>query len=234
MEKPDFSVSSGALRVEGPEEPKVGDALVISAPIRNLGAVGAREVPVALQRSVPGGQPIELARQWVTDIPLVGEKMVSFPWTAGAGDHTLSIVVDPDNELGDWSRSNNTALASVNVEGDDQQPTLTLEGLAAEAVLNDSVFEFRAAAEDDAGIARVWRRLSTMDCGRRSRASRAGGRSKGYSNRASTGCVSVPPTRPAIASNRNCRYRSRCRSPSSRWSRRKPMRASTVTGRPCA
>ena len=155
LEKPDFSVSSGALRVEGPEEPKVGDALVISAPVRNLGAVGAREVPVALQRSVPGGKPVELARQWVTDIPLVGEKVVSFPWTAGAGDHTLSIVVDPDNELGDWSRSNNTALASVKVEGDDQQPTLAIEGLAPEAVLNDSVFGLRAAANDDAGIARV-------------------------------------------------------------------------------
>lgn len=155
LNKPDFSVSSGAMRVDGPEQPKVGDELVISVPIRNLGAVGAHEVPVALQRSAPGGKPVELARQWVTDIPLVGEKIVSFPWTAGAGDHTLSVVVDPDSELGDWSESNNTALASLKVEGDDKQPILTLEGLEPEAVLKDSLFEFRAAAEDDAGIARL-------------------------------------------------------------------------------
>ena len=155
LDQPDFSVSSGALHVQGPDEPKIGDALVISAPIRNLGAVGAREVPVALMRSVPGGKPVELARQWVADVPLVGEKVVSFPWTAGAGDHTLSIVVDPDNELGDWSSDNNMALANIKVAGDDAQPTLTLEGLEAETVLNDSVFEFRTAAEDDAGIARV-------------------------------------------------------------------------------
>jgi len=155
LDKPDFSVSSGALHIEGPEEPKVGDALVVSAPIRNLGAVGAREVPVALMRSVPGGKPVELARQWVADVPLVGEKVVSFPWTAGAGDHTLSIVVDPDNELGDWSQDNNAALANVKVAGDDAQPTLALEGLDAETVLNDSVFEFDALAGDDAGIARI-------------------------------------------------------------------------------
>ena len=106
-------------------------------------------------RSVPGGKPVELARQWVSDVPLVGEKVVSFPWTAGAGDHTLSIVVDPDNELGDWSAANNAALVNVKVAGDDQQPTLELEGLDAETVLNDSVFSFGAAAQDDAGIARV-------------------------------------------------------------------------------
>lgn len=155
LDKPDFSVSSGALRVDGPEQPKVGDELVISVPIRNLGAVGAREVPVALQRGAPGGKTVELARQWVTDVPLVGEKIVSFPWTAGAGNHTLSVVVDPDGEFGDWSESNNAALVSLKVAGDDQQPTLTLEGLDAGAVLNDSIFEFRAKAEDDAGIARL-------------------------------------------------------------------------------
>jgi hypothetical protein len=155
LDKPDFSVSSGAMRIDGPEQPKVGDKLVVSVPIRNLGAVGAREVPVALQRSAPGGKAVELARQWVVDVPLVGEKIVSFPWTAGASDHTLSVVVDPDSEPGDWSESNNTALVSLKVTGDDQQPTLELEGLEPDVVLNDSVFEFRASAQDDAGIARL-------------------------------------------------------------------------------
>ena len=155
LDKPDFSVSSGGVQISGPEAPKVGDSLVLSVPIRNLGAVGAREVPVALMRSAPGGKTVELARQWVSDIPLVGEKTVSFPWTAGAGDHTLSVVVDPDGELGDWSASNNRALANVKVAGDDQQPTLTLEGLAPDTVLKDSVFAFSAAAADDAGIARL-------------------------------------------------------------------------------
>jgi hypothetical protein len=155
LDKPDFSVSTGELRIDGPESPKVGDAIVISVPIRNLGAVGSRDVPVALMRSDPGGKPVELARQWVTDVPLVGETLVSFPWTAGAGDHTLSVVVDPDNELGDWSKSNNTALVSMKVSGDDKQPTLTLDGIDAGTELKDSIFEFRAAAQDDAGIARM-------------------------------------------------------------------------------
>lgn len=155
MDQPDFSVSSGALQLQGPEEPKVGDELTISVPLRNLGAVGVQDVPVALMRSHPGGKSVELARQWIEDVPLVGETLVTFPWTAGAGDHTLSVVVDPDNELGDWSTDNNVALINVQVAGDDAQPELTLEGLDAGAILNDSLFSLQAQARDDAGIARL-------------------------------------------------------------------------------
>ena len=155
IDKPDFSVSSGKMRIDGPAEPKVGDDLTISVPLRNLGAVGAREVPVALMRGVPGGKTVELARQWIEDVPLVGEKLVSFDWKAGAGDHALHIVVDPDGELGDWSTSNNEALITLKVAGDDQQPTLKLDGIESGAVLRDSVFQLGAIATDDAGIARV-------------------------------------------------------------------------------
>ncbi|MCC6739566.1 MAG: carboxypeptidase regulatory-like domain-containing protein [Planctomycetia bacterium] len=156
---PDWSVSSREIAGPAGGTARKGEVVSLSVPLRNLGAAGADRVEVALARALPGGTPVELARQVVEGPPLGGATVVTFPWTAAAGTHSLRIIADPDRATGDPDPGNNVAMITVTVPGDDAKPTIALEGITDGATLSGTALRARARASDDSGVARVEARV---------------------------------------------------------------------------
>ena len=155
MQGPDYSVSSAEVRIEGPEQLKKGDKVFITVPLRNLGATQGQAVTVALVRAMPGQPGTEVFRLVIEDPPLIDELVLRLPWEVTAGKHILKVVVDPDQDVNETDRINNEAMVSLTVAGDDAKPTLKVLTPVDGATLEDSVFEIRAEATDDSGIAKV-------------------------------------------------------------------------------
>lgn len=155
VEGPDYAVSSAEMRLEGPATVVKGSDVAITVPLRNVGATRTNGVTMALVRSAPGGEGVELSRQAIEDVPLSGSVPVRFAWKAGAGTHSLKVVIDPASEIGDTNRDNNEAILSLTVPGDDAKPTIKVLEPADGAALKQTAVAVRAEAKDDSGIARV-------------------------------------------------------------------------------
>ncbi|MCA8910812.1 MAG: hypothetical protein KDB82_03845 [Planctomycetes bacterium] len=158
MDGTDYSLSSADVEIDAPGGIEPGKAVTVRAHLRNFGASGAGSVPVALMLAVPGQKGIELTRTWVHEPSLTGDTVVELPWNVASGDHTLQVVVDPDNVLPETDRANNTAMAPLNVPGDDTGPALSLN-FEDGAEIDGTLLDIDAQAEDDSGIARVEARV---------------------------------------------------------------------------
>jgi hypothetical protein len=165
---PNYSVSSAEMRLDGPAQLAKGVEAGVIVPVRNVGATGTRLVPVALLSSAPGAAGVEIARVEIQDVPLLGYTTVRLPWKATAGTHSLRVVVDPDNACSDVDRTNNEAMISVSVPGDDAKPTIKVLEPADGSAATETVVAIKAEADDDGGVSMVearvdnglWTRLS--------------------------------------------------------------------------
>jgi hypothetical protein len=158
----DYAVSSSEIFLAGVDQgtiPAAGSELEVSARVRNLGATRTRSVDVALFRSDPGKQGVELARTTIEGVPLSAAAMVSLPWVASAGDHVLSVVVDPDGRSGDTQRSNNVAQMTLAIAGDDAPPALEIVAPEAGQQSERPLVELVVDASDDTAVARVEARV---------------------------------------------------------------------------
>lgn len=151
----DYSVSSAEAKLEWDGAPGKGVQAYFTVPMRNLGPASAERVAVALVLSGAGQGDVELSRVYVEKPPLSGSTMIRVPWIAAAGTHTLKVVVDPDNELGDKNRTNQEAWLTVQVPGETTMPTLELLEPADGAMLKETVATIRANAAHEIGVARV-------------------------------------------------------------------------------
>jgi len=159
MTGPDYSLSSAEMRLDGPSPPAKGTEVGVVLPVRNVGATGVRSIPVVLMVSAPGAPGVVIARDEIQDVPLLGSKSVRLPWKAAAGTHTLRVVVDPDNLCGDVDRSNNEALLTVTVPGDDAKPVVKISEPADGSALKTTITAVKAEAEDDGGVSLVEARV---------------------------------------------------------------------------
>ncbi len=152
---PDLSVNSDELRLSGAAQPTAGDEVLVTAPLRNLGAVAAKEVAVAVFRQDVAGGRVELGRQYVETVPVGAKTVVAVPIQVPAGNYSLTVVVDPDRELADLDRDNDTGAVVVSVAGDPNVPTVQLLEPADGASLADSVTTVKVRATDDVAVARA-------------------------------------------------------------------------------
>jgi len=165
VDSADYSVSSAEIQLTGALEK--GKEVIVSAPIRNLGAARTDKLTVALVRSLPGERGVELTRTEI-DAPMTGRAVASLPWKAAPGKHTLKVVVDPDNDFNETNRDNNEAMVSFTIAGEDAKPTLAITSPAKDAALTDTLCPIEAQATDDNGVAKVeaqvdgglWRELA--------------------------------------------------------------------------
>jgi len=172
LSAPDLSVSSQEMSVRFDGEPKGGAPMVVTVPLRNVGAAPVRLVDVVLRFSA-GGDDIELARVALPEVPVTGTTLVEIPAQAPAGQVTLKVVVDPDGKTGDSERSNNECRAALSTAGDKAKPTLEVQAPAEGARLENPVVALAGKAGDDSGIARVevrvdrglWARLGRGEAG---------------------------------------------------------------------
>ncbi|MFG0251874.1 MAG: Ig-like domain-containing protein, partial [Phycisphaerales bacterium JB038] len=153
LEGPDYSVSSAEAEMRG--QPVQGKVLEFIVPVRNVGASRTNAVAVALQKDMGRGEPLELGRIYLENVPLTGTSMARIAWTASAGNHSLWLVVDPDHEEGDTNPENNKAVIACNVPGDEAPPAISFQTPEDGGEFGDSVVAVEVEATDDTAVARV-------------------------------------------------------------------------------
>jgi len=104
--KPDLTVES----ISTPSSMTAGNTYSIGVAVANLGG-SASNIRVTLKAdgAVVGNQTIASLNAGET-------KTVTFSWTPSAGSHTLTAIVDPDNNIDELNEGNNTKSIAVNVQ----------------------------------------------------------------------------------------------------------------------
>lgn len=151
-EGPDYSISSEDLEVTPRDNLKPGTLVRISGTVRNLGVGAADRLEVALFLALPGTEGKELIRQTIASPGMMTDSPFEFIWPAAAGNHSLRVVVDPDNRVGEGNRKNNAALVGVVVPGDNAPPQLTVAKPEPDLTTQTPRVSLLATAADEAGI----------------------------------------------------------------------------------
>ena len=117
-----------------PEEPEVGEPILVTAAVENLGTLPVTDIRVGFYDGDPnnGGKLIE---EVYREGPLVGGDTLVIPATWIIADstrvHDLYVVADPDEYLPDIDRSNNTAIVESVLK-----PDLYVDNLASRELEN--------------------------------------------------------------------------------------------------
>ena len=151
-ESPDYSLSSEDLDYSPKAGLKKGAKVTITGSIRNLGAGTSERLELGLFLAIPGTEGKELMRQTLDPPGMMTASEFQFDWPASAGVHSLRVVADPDNLLGESNRKNNAAIVHVTVPGEDQPPTLTVLEPDNNSETDSGTISLLATATDDAGI----------------------------------------------------------------------------------
>ncbi|MFZ3136431.1 MAG: CARDB domain-containing protein [Thermodesulfovibrionales bacterium] len=113
---PDLSITSPDI-IFTPAAPMPGDPVTITATIRNLGEAAASNVPI----DIYDGDPAAVgARIYNTTVPLIGGgSSFTLNITANlvAGNHNIYVIVDRSNSIIETSKTNNTAMKSLQFGG---------------------------------------------------------------------------------------------------------------------
>ena len=104
----DVSVPAGNITVSN-ERPNEGDLVVLSANVTNTGNLNASDLDVQF---CVDGVPFESKHIWV---PANGTNSTSATWLAVAGNHRMSVVLDPENKISETDETNNTANLNLAV-----------------------------------------------------------------------------------------------------------------------
>lgn len=152
---PDYSVSSEDLDLTPKDKLTPGMPIRIAGTVRNLGAAAGDRLEIALFLAVPGTQGKELIRQSMAAPGLMTDSPFEFIWPAAPGNHSLRVMVDPDNLIGESNRKNNTAILGVVVPGDEVPPTLTVVQPERDLTTSNGSVNLLATATDEAGIIAV-------------------------------------------------------------------------------
>lgn len=97
---------------------KDGDEIVITASIRNLGTEDAMNVMVTFAID---GTPLP-TQKIIPYLPINGTATAMVTWIAIKGSHTVTVIIDPSNQIPELNESNNMALATINVSSVEDFP----------------------------------------------------------------------------------------------------------------
>jgi hypothetical protein len=149
---PDYSISSEDLDVSPRDNLKPGSLVRISGTVRNLGAGSSGRLEVALFLAIPGTDGKELMRQTIASPGMMTDAPFEFVWPAAPGNHSLRVVADPDNLVGESNRKNNAAIVGVVVPGDDAPPVLAVSKPENNLTADNGAVSLLATATDESGI----------------------------------------------------------------------------------
>jgi len=149
---PDFSLSSEDIQITPTQGIEKGMPVTLTGTVRNLGTGMCDELEIGLFLAVPGTDGQEMERLSIAPPGMMTDKTFKFVWAAAPGNHSLRIVVDPDNHLEESNRKNNVAITNLVVPGDDAKPTLTVIHPKDKLVSEEGQIHLLATAQDDTGI----------------------------------------------------------------------------------
>ena len=100
-----------------PEKPVEGDVVTVTAVVRNMGYVNASDVVVRFldNTSVIGSTQVSVGGGSTT--------ATSVNWTPVVGVHTITVVVDPEDNISESDESNNNASKNITVKPKPNTPT---------------------------------------------------------------------------------------------------------------
>ncbi len=110
---PDLAVDPDNVSFS-PSDPEEGDTVTVTALIQNVGNVDSPGFEVSLLLD-----GVEVDRTGVDPIPVGGSRTVqlSFDTTGHVGQHTIGVMLDPDDEVQELSESNNRADVPIVING---------------------------------------------------------------------------------------------------------------------
>lgn len=110
--------------------PDEGDQVTLKVNITNTGNLNASNLEVAFYAD---GIPFISKR---ISVPANGTNTTSAPWSAVTGNHRISVVLDPNNEMAETDKTNNTANITIYVN---DRPRAVLAATPLSALTNESV-----------------------------------------------------------------------------------------------
>jgi len=117
---PDLSLLPTDIALSN-EEPVEGETITISAQMNNIGEVNATNVSVILIVD-----DVQVGGLHITPIIEPGTSVeFSTDWVSMAGDHDITIAIDPDNSIDEHTEENNNATRTIrvsNIHVDDSAP----------------------------------------------------------------------------------------------------------------
>jgi len=113
--QPDLAVASDNVWVS-PQRPLGGDIVTMKAAIQNNGAADATGVVVDFSDNADGVLQVPVAvGSAMVDVPAGGTSIAQVSWdTAGElGDNTITVTIDPSDQVPEADESNNQASATM-------------------------------------------------------------------------------------------------------------------------
>jgi len=108
--RPDLEITLADVSLS-PDEPKEGNEVNVTVEVWNTGRVDASQVKVKLLMD-----ELPLDEKVLDVVPLNGSVLAEFDWTAEAGDHQLTLIVDPENTTDELDEGNNNLTLPLQVE----------------------------------------------------------------------------------------------------------------------
>ncbi|MBN1561027.1 hypothetical protein JW998_12310 [candidate division KSB1 bacterium] len=105
----------------------VGGAVTFYLDVYNIGLATAKNVSIVLQQVNQSGG-IRLGEIAIDSIAVDRYAPIDFNWQAGSvpGEKRLAIIADPDNQLAELSKANNSVITSVYVHADTVKPDIRI------------------------------------------------------------------------------------------------------------
>jgi subtilase family serine protease len=105
---PDIAINVNNVSISGTTEGNI----TISAILRNIGPADADNVPIFfIDGNIENGSLI--ANYSIRSLSADTEFFINITWSAEAGSHNLSIIIDPNNTLSELDKSNNVVILPV-------------------------------------------------------------------------------------------------------------------------
>ncbi len=123
--QPDVKWKTGITYV--PANPTVGTNVTFSATLRCLGDTATNVKVIAKMDGV------KVWEQVFPQIDIYQSLVLSFNWTATAGDHQVKMIIDPDGTLNDTDLNNNHTKLNFTIDSETGEPPIHFATIKAEA-----------------------------------------------------------------------------------------------------
>ena len=121
--KPDLVISAVTL---SPAAPKVGDAVTITATVKNQGSLATPSGTSYATSFVIDGNPVGQSVVDTNAIPVGGIRTETATWTATTGSHSLVVTADSANQITELFENNNVNTSTISTTAlDTSPPTFT-------------------------------------------------------------------------------------------------------------
>ena len=113
--KPDVAISPASLTLKPEEVTQRDSVLTVRIALENLGLFEPDSVPVRVEMETETAQLVSAKNSWAPPFGTVDTLQVPLPLSRQPGNFILRVTLDPNTQLDEFSRTNNTAEITFSV-----------------------------------------------------------------------------------------------------------------------